>query len=312
MGRCKLCGKSTGLFSKSTICSNCRDELQTRINYEVAFIERLNNDIGRGYKRLEPYISRYSKILDAIDQIDQISDILGNVKSTSKDNVIEQMESFIPTFIEKNIEEAYQYQRNNTVLNKLMDIQDDIEKCIENYDILHSTLSKAYDEVADHIDKYTKNPDTIFWGNEIVPLLTEEEYKKYNTDVIHFDEILETVKSYWPYELKMKPIIRKPKKINKLNRNFSILKKDLKTPTGKDAKFPTELLFSTNEEEDFDNDLFGKVFYTKDGLVGKATLNFWKDHKGCTVEIRSVNGNLYVSRMDITNTQGGRDTIYSI
>lgn len=108
----------------------------------------MDKDIERGFKKLEPYISRHSKILEAVDQIDISNQILGNIyKTPTKDDVIKQMSDFLIQFNAKRIEAVYNYKRKSTFISKLIDYQAEIEDCMEKYDVLQDTLNDMMNEV---------------------------------------------------------------------------------------------------------------------------------------------------------------------
>ena len=148
MGKCIVCGRSTGLFSKETLCKKCKEYHILTIKNNIEFINRLDKDLERGFKKLDPYVSRYSKILEAVDQIDISNQILGNIyKTPTKDDVIKQMSDFLIEFNAKRIEAVYNYKRKSTFISKLIDYQAEIEDCMEKYDVLQDILNDMMNEV---------------------------------------------------------------------------------------------------------------------------------------------------------------------
>lgn len=305
MGKCIVCGKSTGLFSKDKICKKCKEYHVLKIKSCIEFINRVDKDIERGFKKLEPYISRYSKILEVVDQIDISNDILGNIyKTPAKDDVIKQMSDFLIEFNAKRIEAIYNYKRKETFITKLFDYQDEIEYCMENYDILQDTLNDMMNEVIKIQDANlgdSKSIETAYIGKEVVQLMTDEQYKKYNNDVLSFQSLLDEINNITPFELKAEDIIRKPLHQSTGRYNFSRLKENIKTPTGKEAKYPTELLFETNDEFNGEKDFFGKIFYTKDNEIGKAKFVFWNNHTSCAVYFKRVADKLIIAKVESNN-----------
>lgn len=72
------------------------------------------------------------------------------------------------------------------------------------------------------------------------------------------------------------------------------------TKTGKIAKFPYYISFNLPKDFWGNEDLFGKVYFTKDNRIGKVWIVSWLNHKCFTINCTEKENRLQVTRIDVT------------
>ena len=100
MGKCINCGRSTGLFSSNNICKTCKNHFITDVQFAINDINRISEDINRGYKNLDSYLSRFIVILDCYKRIEKAKQMMPDIINVSKtyDEYISDMNSIISEY----------------------------------------------------------------------------------------------------------------------------------------------------------------------------------------------------------------------
>ena len=60
---CPMCNKNQ-IKKKNGVCENCKNYIISNSSYLQEAISRFSNDIEKGYKHVDPYLSRYKLILE--------------------------------------------------------------------------------------------------------------------------------------------------------------------------------------------------------------------------------------------------------
>lgn len=65
---CPVCNAKK-IRRKELACINCKNRIFNDVVLQQQNYERIFNDINRGYKKLEPYLSRYQILLDIMERV---------------------------------------------------------------------------------------------------------------------------------------------------------------------------------------------------------------------------------------------------
>lgn len=87
------------------------------------------------------------------------------------------------------------------------------------------------------------------------------------------------------------------------------------TFTGKVSKYPASLYFTTDLHVADADTTHGELFYDRSGRIAKAKICFWRDREGYFVHLRTINGELTVSRIEstvIADNRGLPSVIYQV
>lgn len=73
MKRCDRCNK---IVLSGNLCNQCLQLAKLRCNSLNNAMNKINYDIGKGYKKLNPYFTRYRMLIDNAEQLYEMVDIL--------------------------------------------------------------------------------------------------------------------------------------------------------------------------------------------------------------------------------------------
>lgn len=97
------------------------------------------------------------------------------------------------------------------------------------------------------------------------------------------------------------PLNFAPTKDHKRPCNYTYLKENEKTPTGKDPKYRYVVYFNTfigNYLKDWGNDTFGEIYYLQNGEIGKVRIIIWRKRKLHVVHMKLINGKLNICKVE--------------
>lgn len=318
MAKCVYCNKHISFFGKNKLCDDCKDKLQELAISLSNEINDLNKQIDLELYSLEYNTRIYLSMIEVAKKIEETKSIIPFLKSTN----LEDLKKQIYINIEKYCDKYYQKIKNTyDFQEKLDDFLTELSLCSqllgENINI-YSITSKYYNikqslrPMTDFSLKKDKKGTYVFYEGEKVYLLENEEYIKHNNSVKSLNAILDMCIDYIP-NTKIKKIVGIPKNESLKNiRNFSLHLFNSFTPSGRPSKYPEVLKFVTKEEEDFTDNIFGDVYYLKNGEIGKARIIIWKDHKVFTVNIISNKGQLMVNRIYGMNDEHKTILLYKL
>lgn len=66
--KCPNCNNHM-IHKNAGVCNNCKNQFVYDIRLRKEFIEKISGDINKGYKNIEPYLSRYKLILENFEKI---------------------------------------------------------------------------------------------------------------------------------------------------------------------------------------------------------------------------------------------------
>lgn len=97
--------------------------------------------------------------------------------------------------------------------------------------------------------------------------------------------------------------------------DYSFLLFEPKTPTGKAAKYPLRLHFETQPGEWWTmnpkgDNIFGDIYYLKDGSVGKVWMVCWRNSRNFIVEAARRDGGLQLSYVRTKDDAGKSHILY--
>lgn len=306
MGKCIYCNKRISMFGKDKLCDDCKDMLLELVEISNNEIESLNNQIDFN-KSLTYNVTIYKEIIEKALKIKETSKIIPFIKSDSVDDLLNQIRNNIKKWCESRYiavsldDYLYIHQQlinASEILSKI-----DFKPLINKYKNKINELC-CYEIQEDEKGLYT------MWADKKIYFLRDNEYNFFNNSVksLNFlfkDIPIDDLKNY-----RIKDIIGVPT-LPSQSRCFSIVEKNLKTPTGKDAKFPTHLSFITNYTHNSFDDVFGDLFFYADGGLGKANITIWKDKKVYSIDIKVIDDMPCISK--ITKTNGNnREIIYKL
>lgn len=155
MGKCKFCGKNTGLFNKGEICKSCKNHFLLNAQLATENINRLANDINKGFKNIDSYLTRMKIVLEQYELLDSAREALPNlikanlnyemVKSNMDDILIEFGNNKIISILSMKTEKG---KARNAYL-----FLDDIDKAILEYKLFEKVLTKIKLDILDSIQR---------------------------------------------------------------------------------------------------------------------------------------------------------------
>lgn len=79
MGKCINCGKSTGFFSKATLCKTCKTYYTALAISSLEAFQRLSGDVNKGFKNIDSYLSRFQIILQKFKEMEKANTMVPGV-----------------------------------------------------------------------------------------------------------------------------------------------------------------------------------------------------------------------------------------
>lgn len=302
MGKCIYCHKKLSLFGKDKICDDCKDTINELVHELNSNMEDLNNKIDLNKMSLGYNIDIYINMLSLCNKVDEIKKIIPNISAPSTDDVKKQIYANIEKYCDKKYEKFKNSPDFKEELNKLINELASIDIKLENNGIYIFHIISKYTDIRDNLRPLTDftflhdNDGTyVYYEGEKVYLLEGEKLREQNDNVSQINDVLKTCYQYIPH-VEIKNIIGIPK-INTPSRNFSMYLTNILTPSGRPAKYPSKLMFMTNEKHNNINDIFGDIYYLKNGQIGKAEVIIWHDKKLYDVYIILSNDELIVSKI---------------
>ncbi len=79
MGKCINCGKSTGFFSRATLCKTCKTYYTALAISSLEAFQRLSGDVNKGFKNIDSYLSRFQIILQKFKEMEKANTMVPGV-----------------------------------------------------------------------------------------------------------------------------------------------------------------------------------------------------------------------------------------
>ncbi len=79
MGKCINCGKSTGFFSRASLCKNCKTYYTSLAISSLEAFQRLSGDVNKGFKNIDSYLSRFQIILQKFKEMEKANKMVPGV-----------------------------------------------------------------------------------------------------------------------------------------------------------------------------------------------------------------------------------------
>lgn len=99
---CPIC-KTNKILIKDKACHNCKEHLVEALKIEQQGYERIFGDISKGFKKLEPYLSRYEILIKTMktiyEQVEYVSDKVHLSPSTFEEFKEDLLENNLKTVI---------------------------------------------------------------------------------------------------------------------------------------------------------------------------------------------------------------------
>lgn len=136
--KCAYCGKPKEKIT-NTLCNTCYRHIETDTRLRLDYIERLSRDIAKGYKRLEPYLSRYRLIATAYLEIYKYAELLPEeiiINPPTMGEMLKDMDREIKRLLDERINENLHYIEelgDLTYIAKLKTLKDEIKTLKEEY-----------------------------------------------------------------------------------------------------------------------------------------------------------------------------------
>lgn len=154
MKKCQLCNRTIKLFSNSIICDRCTKQLIFDCKLRFDGVEKLNNQINGGFKKLDSYLSRYKIILENMKAIYENQKYIKKYLNINPptyseyfDNVMEEIKKIIINEKKKTI---YPFQETGDIkyIKKIQKLKDEIIDLQFQYPMFYGLLN--YND----LDKY--------------------------------------------------------------------------------------------------------------------------------------------------------------
>lgn len=108
---CPIC-KTNKILKKDKVCNNCKQTLIADLSLSQESFNRIFGDISKGYKKLEPYLSRYKILIEIMEraykEVEYVSDKVHLSPST--------FEEFKEDLLENNLKSVV-LEKKAVVLN---------------------------------------------------------------------------------------------------------------------------------------------------------------------------------------------------
>ncbi|MCR0277732.1 hypothetical protein MKA40_15280 [[Clostridium] innocuum] len=334
MGKCINCGHSTGLFSSSNICKTCKNYFITDVRFATNDINRISEDINRGFKNLDSYLSRFIVILDCYKRIEKAKKMIPDIISVSKtyDEYVNDMNLIISEYQSIKLSEIGMMKtekgRNRNYEKEYEKVAAIQYKYPIFNDAIEAYLHELLDRLNGHIESMT-DINEIKFDKKIRSNEKEGECytlkisstKKIVTDILFLNHFIEeashiTGKHFF--------------KVNPMNITFNYNHDDYnsekctyvrynpKTATGKPSKYPYEIVFdagikSTEWNKFGEQEVFGTLSYTPDLQIGKSRIVCWL-HGACYVlNVVKKDGELLLNRIyELDSETGRKNIIYEV
>ncbi len=150
---CPVCDKEKILINENC-CKECQQKILADTKLMSEYIARLEYDISKGYKKLEPYLSRYELILETHRKMRVNKKYIENYIEIMKPETMEEVKEIYYKRIKDTIEEKksvliYQFETTGEMkfFNQLKKLRDEIlemqikypqfKDCLEHEDLQH-------------------------------------------------------------------------------------------------------------------------------------------------------------------------------
>lgn len=311
MGKCIYCHKKISLFGKDKICDDCKEkftDLAKNLNKEMA---ALNDQINFNESLL--YNSKiYREMIDNALKIEEIKQIIPVIKSTPFQDLINQIENNVTKWCDNYY---ISVSISNDKLEKALDIYNVLWNSQE-YLIPYIDIEPILDYYANEINKYCcyhteedENGLYTMWGDKKLYYLQGKEYDFFNDSLKSLNFLFKNLPINDLKNIRFKDIIGVPTYPSR-QRCFSSVDRNLRTPSGKLAKYPTRLYFVTNYNHDPNDDIFGEIYFYDDGGLGKAEIIIWKNHICYTVKIKVKEDMPFISQI-FKSEKNSKELIYN-
>jgi hypothetical protein len=330
MGKCINCGRSTGLFSSNNICKTCKNHFITDVQFAINDINRISEDINRGYKNLDSYLSRFIVILDCYKRIEKAKQMMPDIINVSKtyDEYISDMNSIISEYqsvklgeIEKMKTEKGRNRNYEKEYEQVAAIQYKypmFNDAIEMY--LHELFSRSNGHIESIIDINEIKFDKKIRSNE-------KEGECYTIQISSTKKIINDILSLNSFIEEASRITGKPFfKVDPLNITFNYIPDDYnngkctyvrynpKTATGKPSKYPYEVVFdagikTTKWNKFGEQEAFGTLNYTHDLQIGKSRIVCWLNGICYELNVVKKDDGLLLNRIYEHDAETGRKNI---
>ena len=151
--KCPICDRNM-IYETSKCCNECRQKILADTKLMADYIARLEYDISKGYKKLEPYLSRYELIIETHRKMRVNKKYIENYIEIMKPETMDEVKKIYYKRIKDMIEEKksvliYQFETTGEMkfFNQLKKLRDEIlemqikypqfKDCLEHEDIQH-------------------------------------------------------------------------------------------------------------------------------------------------------------------------------
>jgi|GEM_PF-6586678 hypothetical protein len=145
MGKCAICGKSTGVFSRKKICRKCNNFLNVKVTSHTENIQKMLLQINHGFKKIEPYLSRLNIVIEELGEIKYCERFIkvsydGNIRTAQ--DVVDFAEKKLDDYTSEMIEKSYSLKTKNGTINKLLKYSTELEDYAFDYPRFKEIIDK--------------------------------------------------------------------------------------------------------------------------------------------------------------------------
>ncbi|WP_041137876.1 hypothetical protein [Beduini massiliensis] len=156
MGKCKYCGGSTGFFNNKEICKTCKNKFLLNAQLSSDNINRLTNDINKGFKEIDSYLSRLKIILEQYRTLNNAQEALPDLIKTNLNyqEMKANTEKFLLEFNENKISLIMAMKTEKGKARNIYKYLDSIDEAIQEYGEFKDILMKIKCHLTNIIQQY--------------------------------------------------------------------------------------------------------------------------------------------------------------
>lgn len=297
----------------------------------LADILNITNDPGK-------YFDTYEELLDILYKLISFEsriNFIGQKPSEILDNILAQKEISINNLINRYWIFCCNHSSSDTPYDRFHNSLEQYHNHLSatNISLYKSKSTSIITSATDKkiskkdMDKYNRRPyqmcDIIYYEDIPLMLLNTNNQFQALQDICYLNTLLQAAKKHsgisdnlfiCTEEIKFDFNIVDRGKPYQRTEYYTYIECTPYTPKMKDAKYPYCLHFATENLNKYqpDENYFGRMYYMRDGNIGKAEIVYWIKHKMYVFYFGMVGCTLSIKKVESNTSDGNRKILYRI